>query len=131
MLGGCVSVGALSVLLLAAAMRPSEEGHGTHTQMGLPDCAWAVSLDLPCVTCGMTTSFAHAAGGDLLGSMATQPLGFLLVLGTAATVWAGAHTAVGGARLGPLLGAMTTKWSIWGLVAIAAGAWVYKIITWG
>lgn len=130
-LGGFVSVGALGVLLIAVMLRPSGEGHGTHTQLGMPDCAWAVTLDTPCPTCGMTTSFAHAAGGDLLTSIVTQPLGFLLVIGTASTVWGGAHTAIGGVRLGPLLGAMTTKWSMWGLAAAALGAWVYKIITWG
>lgn len=126
-----IALGALGVLLLAALMRPSEDGHGTHTQMGLPECAWAVSLDMPCMTCGMTTSFAHAAHGDLLGSLLTQPMGFVLVLGSAMTVWGGAHAAIGGARLGPLLGLMSSKWLIWSLVAMTGAAWIYKIITWG
>ncbi len=131
MLGAVVSLGALSVLLTAVMLKPSGEGHGTHTQLGMPDCAWTASLDMPCPTCGMTTSFAYAAGGDLLASLATQPLGFLLVIGTAATVWGGAHTALSGVRLGPVLGSLTTKWVMWALGIGAVGAWVYKIITWG
>ncbi len=129
-LAAILSCGAMGVLVIAVLLRPLGQGHGTHTQLGMPDCAWAVSLDMPCPTCGMTTSFAHAAGGDLLASLVTQPLGLVLVIGTAATVWGGAHSAIGGVRLGPLLGAITTKWSLWALAAGAAGAWVYKIVTW-
>ncbi len=130
-LGGFVSLGALGVLTIASALRPSADGHGTHTQLGMPECAWTVTVDLPCPTCGMTTSFAHAAGGDLLASMQTQPMGLVLVIGTAAAFWAGLHALVAGVRLGPVLGTLTTRRAIWALATAAVGAWVYKIITWG
>ncbi|QKK08932.1 MAG: DUF2752 domain-containing protein [Planctomycetota bacterium] len=74
----------LTVLGLAAWITPDAAGHGTHTQLGLPDCAWAQAFDKPCATCGMTTSFAHASHGDILGSASTQPFGFLLAVVTAA-----------------------------------------------
>ena len=126
-----MSLGGAGVLATAALLRPSDDGHGTHTQLGMPECAWPMAVDLPCPTCGMTTSFAHAAGGDLLASMQTQPMGLVLVVGTAAAVWAGLHAAVAGVRLGPMLGSLTTKRTVWGLAIAAVGAWAYKIVTWG
>ena len=65
-LAGLISLAAIAVLGLAAWMSPEGAGHGTHEQIGLPVCAWAQYFDAPCMTCGMTTAFAHAADGDLL-----------------------------------------------------------------
>ena len=48
---------ALAPLVIAAALSPSNAGHGTHRQLGLPACGWQTNMGLPCPTCGMTTSF--------------------------------------------------------------------------
>ena len=55
-----------SGLALGAWMKPSEKGHGTHRQLGLPPCSWMLMYDMPCPSCGMTTAVSNAAHGRLV-----------------------------------------------------------------
>ncbi|MBM4114113.1 MAG: DUF2752 domain-containing protein, partial [Phycisphaerae bacterium] len=75
-----IGAASLSLLLLASTLEPSSKGLGTHTQLGLPPCTWTIAFGIPCPSCGMTTSFAHAVRGDLLSSFVAQPMGALLAL---------------------------------------------------
>ena len=87
--GGC-----LAILLLAAYLRPSPSGMGTHQQgLGLPACNFLRTTGLPCPSCGMTTSFAWFAKGNLLASAYVQPMGTILALLAAACVWGGFYIA--------------------------------------
>ena len=61
------------VLAIAAVLTPDASGAGTHKQLGLPACSWISTVGMPCPTCGYTTSFTHAAHGDLGGAFVTQP----------------------------------------------------------
>jgi len=126
-----VAIGCLAVLVAAAWAEPSPDGHGTHRQFGLPPCNWAAAFDFPCFTCGMTTSFAHAAGGNFRGAFLAQPMGAALALLTAASFWISLHVAATGSRLGRLAGVMIhpkfLALSGAGLVA----AWIYKAMVWG
>ncbi len=127
------AVGALACLALlglAAGLAPSADGHGTHTQLGMPRCSWVVTFDKPCPTCGMTTAFAHAAGGDLLSSARVQPAGAALAVGAAAAFWVFLHTAVFGSRSSRLFRPLwTPRWITAGAAGLVA-AWVYKLLTW-
>ncbi len=121
----------LALLAVAAGLSPSSDGHGTHTQLGMPRCSWVITFDKPCPTCGMTTAFAHAAEGEMLASARVQPAGFLLAVGAAAAFWTLLHTAVFGSRAARLFRPLwTPRW-----IAAAGGvlvlAWVYKLFTWG
>jgi len=127
---GAICLACLGVLVVSAVLSPSTEGHGTHTQLGMPECTWAAALDTPCLTCGMTTSFSHAGHGALLDSFLTQPMGFLLVLGVATTIWGSAHVALTGSRLDRFAGRLFTTRALLLLAVCAGGAWVYKILTW-
>jgi hypothetical protein len=130
-LGGVlVTVGCGSVLGIAAWLDPSAAGLGTHTQLGLPPCGWAMTLNRPCPTCGMTTAFADAAHARFADAFLAQPFGLLLALGTAAAFWAGLHVALTGSHLGRLCGRMLTPRVLWILAALAAAAWAYKWATW-
>jgi hypothetical protein len=120
----------MTALGAAAWLTPAEAGHGTHEQVGLPACVWPVVFGVPCPTCGMTTAFARAADGDLLGSLRAQPFGFLLALGTAGAFWVALYGSVGGSRAGEVYGTMLRPKVLWGLAALAAAAWAYKIATW-
>ncbi|RMH25002.1 MAG: DUF2752 domain-containing protein [Planctomycetota bacterium] len=128
--GAVVALGALAVLVVAAWLRPDPSGHGTHEQLGMLPCTWAAVLDKPCPTCGMTTSFAYAAHGDLLGAVAAQPFGALLALMTAAAFWGGLHVAATGSMLGRLAGRLFTARAMWLAGGLALAAWAYKIATW-
>lgn len=129
-IGGVVSLGAAVVLGLAAWMEPAGAGHGTHTQIGLPPCGWAVVLGLPCPTCGMTTAFAHAADGRLLASLAAQPMGLALALGTAVAFWAGLHVAATGSTAWSIYGKLLRPKAMWAVAALALAAWAYKAAVW-
>lgn len=92
----------LGLLLVAASLSPDPSGTGTHQKLGLPPCGFQAATGLPCATCGMTTSFAHAANGRLDRSLAAQPAGATLALLTAMIAVTSAVTLITGASLEPL-----------------------------
>lgn len=115
-------------ITLAAILTPSDKGVGTHEQLGLPPCTFLWVTGFPCPFCGMTTSWTHAAHGDVLRSIATQPMGFLFFLLCAALAIATLANAIRGRdrfRLERFFARVPAKawWS--GLVALIA-AWIYK-----
>jgi len=120
----------LAVLSLAAWLNPSADGHGTHTQLGLTKCMWVAAFDRPCPTCGMTTSFSHAAEGSWFQAFKTQPMGALLSLMTALIMWGSAIQATTGARIGSMIQPIFKPkfFTLFGVLFV--GAWIYKVMTW-
>jgi hypothetical protein len=125
-----IACGCLAVLVIAAWLNPSERGHGTHTQIGLPPCSWAIWFDKPCLTCGMTTAFSHAGEGQWAAAFVTQPAGAVLGLATATAFWLAAHAAVTGSRIGAMTGWLLRPRTIALIVGGLLAAWVYKILSW-
>lgn len=118
-----------ALLLTAFFLSPSAEGHGTHTQLGLPSCGWVIATGRPCATCGMTTSFAYASRGDLAGAFAAQPFGALLAVATATGFWIALHAALTGSRLaGTLCTGILQARVLWWLAGAAGAAWAYKLL---
>ncbi len=117
-----------TVLGIAAYLEPSPEGIGTHTKLNMPECGWMVTMDLPCMTCGMTTAFAHAANGNLLASFATQPLGAVLAVVTAMMFLVSSYVTVTGSQVGSVFGRLWGRRAGWILALVATAAWVYKIL---
>ncbi|MFK7884559.1 MAG: DUF2752 domain-containing protein [Phycisphaerales bacterium] len=128
--GGAVATIAVSVLGIAAWLTPSDQGHGTHLQMGLPACTWTVWFDKPCPTCGMTTAFATAGEGRWLDAFNTQPAGMVFSVMTAAAFWLGAHTLLTGSRIGGLVASALRPKTVTLLIAGFLAAWGYKLLTW-
>lgn len=125
-----LAVGCLGVMIAASWINADPAGHGTHTQLGLSECAWAEHFDAPCATCGMTTSFAHAADFNWIQSVVTQPFGALLVLLTSIAFWGGLHVSATGSRLGTAIApVISTRLLIVG-AALFLGAWLYKWAMW-
>src|SRR5581483_2789888 len=77
---------ATAVLAVAHSLHPSERGFGTHEQLGLPPCIFLQLTGIPCPSCGLTTSFAHAAHLHWLASFTTQPFGFVAFCLTALSI---------------------------------------------
>ncbi len=125
--GGVAAVSAL-LLGVAAWLDPSPAGLGTHSQLSLPPCGWIMTMDLPCPTCGMTTAFAHAADGNLVGSFVAQPMGAVLAVATAIALLVGTYTAATGSRVAALFGRLCTRRAGWLLGTAFVAAWVYKIV---
>lgn len=128
-LAAIVAIGAASVLGLAAWLEPSEAGLGTHEQLNMPSCGWITLMDLPCPTCGMTTSFAHAADGRFLASFVAQPLGFLLAIATTMALFVAVYVVFTGSRVAGQFTRLWVRGSGWALTAIIVAAWVYKVIS--
>ncbi|MCL4222531.1 MAG: DUF2752 domain-containing protein [Phycisphaerales bacterium] len=128
--GLAVLAGCLGVLLVASLLRASPDGHGTHTQMGLPACSWVQLWNFPCPTCGMTTAFAHATHGSLGTALLTQPAGALMAIALGVGFWAGLHALLTGTRLLELSIGLMRPLVIAGGLLLFLGGWVYKMITW-
>lgn len=120
----------LAVLTLAATLKAAPAGHGTHQQIGLPACGFAVATGKPCPTCGMTTAFTHATHGRYPTAFVTQPGGMVASLGVAAFAWVCLHTALTGSRSLELCGKLLTPKALWIAAGIWLGSWVYTFITW-
>ena len=120
---------AIGVIFLAAAwVTPSDRGVGSHHQLGLPTCGWIAAADLPCPTCGMTTSFSHAVRGQFLQSLFAQPMGLLLAIGTFLTGVLAIFTAVTGRSLALIWMPFCSRKYIILLVIFALLAWGFKIL---
>lgn len=125
--------GALAAMPLTAAtvlLTPATSGVGTHQQLGLPPCTFLYLTGFPCPFCGMTTSWTHAAHGDLLSAFTTQPMGLVLFLIDVlfAVVLLGRALA-GSAAFRPdqALSKLPVQ-AVWAFFAGTITAWIYKIL---
>ncbi|MEM9191666.1 MAG: DUF2752 domain-containing protein [Myxococcota bacterium] len=118
-----------AVFYTAATLTPSLEGHGTHTQLGLPPCGFLVMTGLPCPGCGLTTCFSHMVRGEFLSATAANPFGVMLFLvSTACMVTA----FIGMIRALPVLETLdrlkADKWAML-LAASSLTVWLVKVVT--
>ncbi len=118
-----------TVLGIAAWVSPDSAGLGTHTQLGMAACGFVERTGMPCATCGMTTSFAHAAEGNLLESFITQPAGAVLAVVSAMICLIAAYTMVTGISLLPIFRVVWQPKVIILFGVLVMGAWIYKIVT--
>jgi len=118
--GVLVAAPFLAMLVTAWSLEPYASGFGTAAQLGMPACSMLVNTGWPCPTCGMTTSVAAAARGDVSASLRAQPFG--LVLAMAAYVLGGAGL-VQAVTARDALGALRVRWwwAIAGLVGLFIG----------
>ena len=116
------------LLLLATSVRPDPRGFGTHEQLGLAPCAFRVLLNLPCPTCGGTTSFAHFVRGHWSEAFHANPAAFAFALSCSLlTPW-----LVLSAVVGRLPGVVRADWAFIILVAILASlglsSWLLQLL---
>jgi hypothetical protein len=124
-----VASGCLTVLTLAAALPPNPSGMGTHkASLGLPPCAFLQTTDLPCPSCGMTTSFAWFTKGNLLASVYVQPMGAMVATLAAACVWGGFYIAISGRPAHRLLRMLPARYTLFPLLLLGVLAWGWKIL---
>ncbi|MEQ9616880.1 MAG: DUF2752 domain-containing protein [Phycisphaerales bacterium] len=130
LISGATAAGCLALLVVAARMEASPEGHGTHEQLGLPACAWPGLFDAPCPTCGMTTAFAHSADLRFGAAFLTQPMGAILAVVTAVVFWLALHSALTGSRALSASGRALSGKGTAVAIGLLLGSWVFKIATW-
>ena len=122
-----IALGCLTPLVLAANLPPSADGLGTHTQLGLAQCNWYRTTGLPCPSCGMTTSWAWFARGNLVASLYIQPMGTVLALIAAGCFWGGLYVAFTGRPIYRLLRLFPGRYYFLPLLGFAILAWGWKI----
>jgi len=124
-----IIAGGLTLLTLSARLTPDASGTGTHEQLGLAPCGFKLSTGYPCMSCGMTTAFAHMAHGQVFSAVAVQPMGAVLYVLTAAAIAICGITALTG-QAWPSLSIRLYDQRLWmGLLALWLASWVLKIWT--
>lgn len=124
---GVVSAGAIAVIGTALRLHPDPSGMGTHLQLGMEPCNFLVVHGYPCITCGMTTSFAHMVHGHVIGAFRASPAGALLCLVTIATPPWLIHSFVKGLPAFRFLRFKYGGYILPGAALIVLLSWVYKI----
>ena len=122
-----VSFACLSLMIVAAHLTPNPSGMGTHTQLHLDQCQFALRTGLPCPSCGMTTSFAWLSRGNFPAAIYVQPMGAMIALAAIVTFWAGLYIAATGRAVYRLLSLGPSRYYVPGIVALAVLAWAWKI----
>jgi len=125
---GVLWVAASCLLALGVWFTPSPRGLGTHQQLGLPGCGFLARTGVPCVTCGVTTSFTYASHGRMFRSLGTQPLGTVLGVFTAMVWLVSGYALVVGISLGPLGRWLWRPTQFWAVAVLVLVAWAYKIL---
>ena len=122
-----ISVACLAVLVIACGLPPSADGYGTHLQLGMAQCGFLARTGLPCPACGMTTSFAWFARGNLAASFYIQPMGMALALICGCGVWGAGYVAITGRPVFRVLTVFPEKVYLFPLLALAILAWGWKM----
>jgi hypothetical protein len=120
--------GAIAVLVVARSVEPSATGIGTHEQLGLPPCLFFKLTGLPCPSCGLTTSFAHAARLQFYDALVTQPFGLGVFFLTVLFIPLSCYLIY---RRVPAERILYGRWSnpvLYTLVVLYSLGWIYKII---
>jgi hypothetical protein len=124
-----IALASLATLVTAVLIVPSSTGVETHRQLGMPPCGLLLTTGLPCMTCGMTTSFAHFAHGQVLASLWVQPGGTLLAFLAACAVWAGGYIGFTGLPGPALLNRLPWGRMMFALLGVLLAAWTWKMFT--
>jgi len=116
------------LLFLATSVHPDPRGHGTHEQLGLPPCAFRVLLNIPCPTCGGTTSFAHFVRGQWRDAFHANSAAFVFaLLSSLMTPW-----LLLSAATGRLHGVRRVDWAFIAVVAVLSSlglsSWLLRIL---
>jgi hypothetical protein len=116
------------VIFLSFALSPDPSGLGTHTQLGLPPCGLYEHFGIPCLSCGMTTAFAHMVRLHWIAGFHANPLGAGLFLLFGMTAVLNLLALVSGWSFLRLL--ERKDWTRFALLFLflAVGSWGYKIL---
>lgn len=121
-------IGSLLMVVTGRLLTPAGSGYGTHQQLGLPACPFRSLTGLPCPSCGLTTSFSHAAHFDFSAALVAQPFGvvvFLIVLS-----WIPASLILGyqGHTWSSMIESRAASRFLYLLLVLYLLGWIYNIL---
>jgi sugar phosphate permease len=76
--GALIAAPCVGIVVLSFCLTPRKVGYGTHEELGLPACSFLQKTGYPCPSCGLTTSFAAMARGDVAAAAVAHPFGAAL-----------------------------------------------------
>lgn len=115
-------------LLIARWLRPAPRGVGTHEQLGLPPCLFLHFTGFPCPSCGLTTSFAHAARLHFYQSFITQPFGLITFCLTLLSIPLALYLIHCRIAWASLMHARGVNVLLYILLALYVLSWIYKLL---
>ncbi|MFZ4506948.1 MAG: DUF2752 domain-containing protein [Fimbriimonas sp.] len=89
----------VGVTAVGLYLTPSQRGHGTHEQLGLPPCPSVLLSQRPCPGCGLTTSWTAVLHGDFQHAFQAHALGPILYILFTLTAWLSLYGWVRKARV--------------------------------
>lgn len=116
------------VLTVARLLTPSPRGVGTHEQLGLPPCMFLKLTGIPCPSCGLTTSFAHAVRLHFYESFVTQPFGLIACMVAFLLVPAVGWLMVRRVPVAHVFRRRAANVTFYAALALYLTSWIYKII---
>ena len=86
MLLGFWSLFLLLGFAVALSLEPDPRGFRTHQRLGLPPCSFRTLFNVPCPSCGMTTSFSNFMRGRIIEAARANLAGLLLAVACAVQI---------------------------------------------
>lgn len=128
LIGGVVFTLLVGFWVFASWLSPVER-HDGHTlaALGMPPCGMKATLGVPCMTCGMTTSYTYAAEGNFYESIVSQPAGFMLATATAMATLVSGWAMLSGMALWPIFLSIWRPQVVIPTLVMLILAWGYKI----
>lgn len=117
-----------SIFFISFRLQPSQTDIGTHTQLRLPPCIFLKMTGLPCPSCGMTTSFAQLARGNILGALKANPAGPMLAAVFILIICTSARAFVLNRPWNDIFGKKRFQSAAIFVIALYIGIWILKIL---
>ena len=118
------------ILVLAYSLEPDQSGIGTHQQLGLEPCGFLTIMKIPCMMCGMTTSFSLYMHVQVLEGIVNQPFSLFIFAGTLYTFSLSLLDLIAPrARLARFFDSIQNLSRIYYVLALLLflGSWIFKI----
>jgi Protein of unknown function (DUF2752) len=116
-----------ALLIVARLLQPSADGVGTHRQLGLPPCLFLHYTGVPCPSCGLTTSVAHATRLHFYESIITQPFGLVVFIFAVLSIPLSIFLIYRRVSWSILKRMRGGKLAIYSMIALFILSWLYKI----
>lgn len=123
-----VFIGGLAVVLTAFLLTPDPRGWGTHEHLHLPPCFFLWLTHRPCPTCGLTTSFAYLAKGDIINGARIHPMGPPLFMALLVLMGSAFHGLVKRRSFWRILENKVSLWTVVLLVSGLSATWVARFV---
>jgi Protein of unknown function (DUF2752) len=127
-LSGLVMVFSIALWLDPYYSDGEPRSSGTHRQLGLPPCTFKVlTRGKPCPSCGMTTSFALLAHGDVINSLRANWVGTLLASFCLAVIPWGVLCLIRGRLLGIRSLEQAATWAVGIFLVLLLLRWAFVV----